>query len=412
MLFYLIGIKGSAMSALAKILSQLGHIIKGVDVEEDFYTLKNTENISIETFANMNLRKSYYYIIGNAYQEHSVTKYLKNKKYKYEVYPQFLTTFFKHFSWICISGTHGKTTTTKMLSVLLPNSTALIGDGSYQVGNESSFLLEACEYKNTFLNYYPDISLILNVDYDHTDFFKLKEDYQNSFIQFAMQSKICIINGDEFSYRAPNIITYGMRETNDVVFTYDRGKVTILRTTFSLPIMGQKYAYDFVGAYLASKILDVKDYQIQKRIAKFTMPKRRYEKTNLIDQIIVSDYAHHPNEIKTIYETLREEYGDKKIICIFEPHTITRLQCFLDEFQSCLALFDECYLYTLFSSAREAHNLVLERQLYRALGFPLYDYHTKNKFLKMDNIILCFMGAGCIDKAYKEYINEKKVLLK
>ena len=83
MLFYLIGIKGSAMSALAKILSQLGHIIKGVDVEEDFYTLKNTENISIETFANMNLRKSYYYIIGNAYQEHSVTKYLKNKKYYY-----------------------------------------------------------------------------------------------------------------------------------------------------------------------------------------------------------------------------------------------------------------------------------------------------------------------------------------
>lgn len=412
MLFYLIGIKGSAMSALAKILYQLGHIVKGVDVEEEFYTIKNTDNIPIETFSNMNLKKSYYYIIGNAYQEHSVTKFLKNKKYKYEMYPRFLDTYFKDKQWICVSGTHGKTTTTKMLAELLPNSIALIGDGSYQVGNKNIFLLEACEYKNTFLNYSPDISVILNVDYDHTDFFKTKEDYQNSFLQFARQSKICIINGDEFNYRNSNVITYGMSDANDVVFTYDRGKVTILRTTFQLPVVGKKYAYDFVGAYLASKLLDVKDFQIQRRISNFKMPKRRYEKTNLKNQILVSDYAHHPNEIKTIYETLREEYGNKKLICIFEPHTITRLQCFIDEFKNALSLFDECYLYTLFSSVREAHNLVLEKQLYKTLDFPLYDYHTKNKLLTQSNVVLCFMGAGCIDRACKEYIEEKKILIK
>ncbi len=406
MLFYLVGIKGSALSALAKILSEQGHIVRGVDVEEDFYTMNSIYPIRTESFSNMQLKKCYFYIIGNAFINHSVTKYIQSMVYTYMTYPQFLNYHFNNKQWICVSGTSGKTTTTKMLATLLPNSTSLIGDGSYQVGTKKDFILESCEYRNTFLNYHPYISLILNVNYDHVDFFKTKEDYEKSFIQFAKQSNICIVNGDEFSYRADNVITYGRNEDNDVVFTYDKGKVTILRKIFELSIVGLKYAYDFVGAYLAVKLLNERDSVVQTRIKNFVMPKRRFEKTEIGSQIIISDYAHHPQEVEAIYETLCEQYGSMRKICIFEPHTISRLQCFIKDYKKVLGQFDECYLYGLFSSAREKHNIVLEKSLYKELGFQVYDYHLKQSLYKKENVIICFLGAGTIDRACEEYRKE------
>ncbi|MDE6414979.1 MAG: hypothetical protein K2K48_06155 [Anaeroplasmataceae bacterium] len=409
MLFYLIGIKGSALSALAKILIKQGHIVRGVDVEEEFYTMNSKYPIRIESFSNMQLKNCYFYIIGNAFLKHSVTKYIQNMGYKSMTYPQFLNYHFQNKKWIGISGTSGKTTTTKMISTLLPNATSLIGDGSSTCENGQYFILESCEYRNTFLNYHPYISLILNVNYDHIDFFKTKEDYEKSFIQFAKQSNICIINGDEFSYRAENVITYGRNALNDIVFTYDKGKVTILRKIFELPVIGLKYAYDFVGAYLAAKLCNERDHIIQSRIKSFEMPKRRLEKTEIGNQLIISDYAHHPQEVETIYETLVEQYGSRKKICIFEPHTISRLQCFIKDYKKVLSLFDECYLYSLFSSARETHNVVLEKELYKELGFSSYDYPTKQRLINKEDCIICFLGAGTIDRACEEYIKELNI---
>lgn len=403
MLFYLVGIKGSALSALAKILSKQGHLVRGVDVEENFYTMNSKYPIRIESFSNMKLDKSYFYIIGNAFLKHSVTKYIQNMGYTCMSYPQFLNFYFQDKKWICIAGTSGKTTTTKMTATLLPDVTSLIGDGTHSVGNGKYFVLESCEYKNTFLNYIPDISLILNVNYDHVDFFKTKEEYINSFIQFAKQSKLCIINGDEFSYRGENILTYGMKEDNDVVFQYEKGKVTLLRKTFELPILGVKYAYDFVGAYLISKLLNTKDYLIQSRLQKFSMPKRRFEKVEVDSQILICDYAHHPKEIETILEAVGEQYPNLKKICIFEPHTLSRFQCFIKEYNQILHQFDECYLYPLFSSARETHNVILEKTLYKELGIPSYTYHSKKHILTQKNTVVCFLGAGTIDRAFEEY---------
>ena len=380
--------------------------MRGVDVEEEFYTLKQPLNIKVESFSNMKLKKCYFYIIGNAFVKHSVSKFLQNMNYRYMLYPEFLSYFFKDKKWICVSGTSGKTTTTKMLATIFPKATSLIGDGSYQVGKDGHFILEACEYRNTFLHYRPYISLILNVNYDHIDFFKTKEAYESSFIKFASQSKICVVNGDEFSYRDKTIITYGRKESNDVVFTYDRGKVTILRKTFTLPVHGLKYAYDFVGAYLVAKLLNQYDHIIQSRMMQFKMPKRRFEKTIWKDQVLISDYAHHPNEIEAILESIKEQYPAKRKICIFEPHTISRLQCFVEEYKKILSQFDECYLYPLFSSAREAHNLILEKNLYKQLSFQNYDFHTKQQFFNERDVVIAFLGAGVIDRAYEAYKKE------
>lgn len=403
MLFYLVGIKGAALSALAKILNNLGHLVSGVDVKDDFYTSNDLTRIKLEDFANMNLKPSYYYVIGNAYVSHSVTKYIINMNYKYDYYPTFLTKFFKNKKWLCVAGTHGKTTTTKLLSTFIPNSTSLIGDSTMTTGSNDYFILESCEYRNTFLNYHPTISLILNVDYDHVDFFKTKDEYDNSFKKFVKQSKLSVVNGDEFNYRSPNIITYGCKPNNDVVFEYKDKTVKILNKTFFLPMAGIKYAYDFVGAYLVAKLCNISDQEIQNKLTSFKMPKRRYQKLKINEQLLILDYAHHPNEINATLEAAREEYPNKKIICVFEPHTISRLQVFKTDFKKVLSSFDKAYLDNLFSSVRETHNVLVEKDLYDFLDFPILDYHNRVQLTKEKNCVICFLGAGDVDKTYETY---------
>lgn len=410
MFFYLVGIKGAALSSLAKILSSLGHIVNGVDVRDEFYTIGSKNGIKIEDFSNMSLKPSYYYIIGNAYLKHEVTKHIKENNYIYKSYPDFLNYFFKDKKLISISGTSGKTTSSKMLSMILDNTTALIGDGSYNVGSSNYFILESCEYNRTFLNYKPYISLILNVNYDHIDCYKTKREYEEAFITFSNSSQICVINGDEFSYRGNNVITYGKNKDNDVVFEYNEGRVSILRKIFKLPILGEKFAYDFVGVYLVAKLLDVKDYVIQKRMNFFQMPKRRLEKKQINKQIIITDYAHHPKEIETVLEALNEEYSNHYKICVFEPHTISRLNYFLNDYKKVLSKFDEAYLYSLFTSVREQRNLVLEDKIYAELGFGRYNEGLAKAFLAKENIIICFLGAGIIDSECRDYIKRLKEL--
>lgn len=406
MLFYLIGIKGSAMSALAKILAREGHIVKGVDINEDFYTIKDNESIKIETFSSMRLKSSYYYIIGNAYRNHSVANYVTRMHFYYLYYPDFLKYHYKNKKWLCVSGTHGKTTTTKMMSSFLIDTISLIGDGSFSYGTKDYFLVEACEYRDTFLNYSPHISLILNVDFDHVDYFKTKENYRNSFKKFVDKSYICVCNGDAFEYRNSNMITYGIEETNDIVFKYNNGTVTIFNSLFNIPIKGIKYAYNFVGAYIVSKLLNVSDRDIKEKLLSFKMPARRYQKIISDHQVIILDYAHHPSEINAFYESVKEEYPNWKKICIFEPHTVSRLACFLDDFLVELANFDACYLYSLFSSIREPHNIVLEKKLYQRLDFQVYNERVEKDLLK-EKAIICFLGAGDIDKAFNKYIKSK-----
>lgn len=396
------------MSGLAQLLLKEGHLVFGVDVEEEFYTSKNLKGIILEDFSKMNLKPTYFYIIGNAFKNHSVANYIKNMRYRYMDYPSFLVQHFKSKKWICISGSHGKTTTTKMIAHMMKNVTSLIGDGEVVYGDSPYFLIEACEYRNTFLNYHPFCSLILNVDYDHPDFFKSKEAYEKSFSNFIEQSTYCIINGDEYVSNKEYTITFGRSKNNDVIFDYyrqeDKGIVSVLGQKFVLPFLGQHYAYDFVGAYLVCKFLGKKDYEIQDLIQGFKMPKRRLETIIIDEQVIICDYAHHPTEIKAFYEGINEKYPEYKKIAIFQPHTISRLDAFYELFKKSLDCFDECYLTPIFTSCREAHDRMKEQRLYLYLNYQKYTSVVEQIILKKENVVICFLGAGNIDEQFKNYI--------
>ena len=402
MIYYLVGIKGAAMSSLAKILKDEGHIVRGVDYDEEYYTI-NSNDFEIENFNNMSLKSSYFYIIGNAFVNHKVTKEIVENFY-FKFFPDFLNYYFDKYKWICVAGTHGKTTSTKMLSTVLTNSMTLIGNGEYQIGKDN-FILESCEYKDTFLKYKPYISLVLNVDYDHVDYFSNKREYDNSFIKFINNSKICVLNGDDFFYNGENIIKYGRNNDNDVVFTYENGKVTILNKIFFMPVKGLKFAYNFVGVYLVSKLLNLQDYQIQKKINSFQMPKRRYQKTLINNQVVILDYAHHPSEIDALLQMVKEEYVDQTIVCIFEPHTLSRLDRFKEEFKNILDKFDRSYLLETYCSVREEQDVYKMKELYDFMKLEIYSSDVE---LRKYDVVL-FLGAGKIDSNYRSYVKNRKI---
>lgn len=408
MLFYLVGIKGSGMSALAKVLYEQGHIVRGVDVEDYYYTEKNLKDIPMDSFSHINLKPSYYYIIGNAYLEHGISRYVKNMKYYYRTYPEFIQSYFKSYNFISVCGSHGKTTTTKFIASIAPNASYIIGDGTGCGDGKKNFILESCEYKNTFLNYHPKICLILNVDYDHPDFFKTEEEYKQAFLAFAKQAMVVVANGDDGNVKKiklPNFITYGISTENDIVFSVEyqskEMKIHILSKSFQIPFLGLHYAYDFVGAYLVCKLLGLEDKEIIEKSKNLKLPKRRMEHKEIHNSILVHDYAHHPTEIECVYKSLKLMYPDYEMVCIFQPHTISRSLSLESDFKKSLDLFDTTYVMRTFTSVREEMNIRVEKEIFDYWGYSIL---SKKDILRLNlkpNTVYVFLGAGDIDGVYK-----------
>lgn len=415
MLYYLIGIKGAALSALANVLKEQGHIVKGVDADTHFYTEKKLKELGVESFNHMHLKPCYFYIIGNAYTHHGVTRYIKHSGYRFMLYPDFISYYFKNYNFVSVCGSHGKTTTTKLLGSLIRDSSYIIGDGSGCGKSKKNFILESCEYRNTFLHYHPNIALILNIDYDHPDFFKTPMDYVKAFAAFSRQSNIVIANGDDENIRRirrQNFITYGLRKDNDISFEYTvEGKhmsIKILESVFDIPVLGRHYAYDFAGAYLVAKLNGLTDEQIKMNIKKFSLPKRRLEIKRAGDCIILHDYAHHPTEIKSVYESIRLMYPSKKIICIFQPHTVSRSISLSKDFKKALSLFDKTYVMNIFTSVRESVNREKEQEIFRCWGYPILNTEGIKNLKKDADIVYAFLGAGDIDNAFTAFVNCEK----
>ena len=123
---------------------------------------------------------------------------------------------------------------------------------------------------------------------------------------------------------------------------------------------------------------------------------------------MIHDYAHHPTEIKSVYNTVKSKYINYRICCIFEPHTITRLSSFLDDYKCVLDLFDETYLVSIFTSLRENKNIVLENELFKILGYEVMTSERLLNYNYRSDTIYIFLGAGNIDKIYKNVIFKKK----
>ena len=338
---------------------------------------------------------------------------------------------------IAISGTHGKTTTTSMISEILlrhqADPTLSIGGiykpigGNIRVGSSEYFVTEACEYTNSFLSFFPKIGIILNIEEDHLDFFKDIHDIRNSFREFAKllpEDGALIINGDidrceEITQGlACRVITYGSSPDHDchpADITYDASgcpSFHLMRRNgkddaFSLRVPGLHNVYNAVAAIALADLLSIPTETIAKALLSYTGTDRRFEYKGEVNGItIIDDYAHHPTEITATLQAARN-YPHKTIWCIFQPHTYTRTRAFLADFARALSLADEIVLADIYA-AREKDTLGISSGTLQAeiekLGHRCYYFPTFSEietFLSENctkGDLLITMGAGDVVK--------------
>lgn len=407
------------MSALACLLQDLGNEVVGSDYPNQYFTdqILEERKIKIYNFNEAKVDASYIYIIGLAFNEdNDDVKKIKKNHYKYYYYNDFIGHEL-NMDIIGVSGTHGKTTTTTFLSQMLNNNVSyIIGDGTGKGIKESNKLvLEACEYKNHFLAYQPEILLINNIELDHPDFFKNINEVVSSFQKIVDQSKIAVVNGDDINIKRltfNKVIKVGQDQTNDVIFkvikTNKEGTFINIKEknkiyAVFIPFFGIHLVYDFVMAYVACRLLGVNPH-----IQDLTLPKRRMTEHKYGKTILIDDYGHHPTEIKSLYNSIKEKYHNYKINVIFQPHTYSRTLTLKKEFKEALSLFDAVYLDKVFPSSREEESTFKQLKInkifkkYRSFTPSIIDLINPN-----NSEVWVFLGAGTINGYIKKVIGHK-----
>ncbi|MBR5783262.1 MAG: UDP-N-acetylmuramate--L-alanine ligase [Clostridia bacterium] len=284
---------------------------------------------------------------------------------------------------VAVSGTHGKTTTTSMLAsvfmhaeqdptVLVGADLSLIG-GNYRIGASDYSVYEACEYCNSFWNFYPDTAIVLNVDADHLDFFKDLQDIQNSFSHFTHNiTRTLIINGDDENCRPVakacpvKTYTFGLDKSNDYYaddITFDKAcaRFTAYRQgeklgPVALHVGGKHNVLNALSVIAAADSYGIPFAAVSEGISLFTGADRRFQiKGKVNGAIIVDDYAHHPTEIAATIASAKAA-GYAPVTVIFQPHTFTRTHFLMNEFATALSAADKVVVTDIYS-AREINTI-------------------------------------------------------
>lgn len=439
---YFIGIGGISMSGLAEILLTEGFTISGSDRAPSDLTRILTECGASVYYGQReeNITSDIDLIVYTAAIKPDNPELVAAKRLNIPALTraQLLGQMMKNYQTpVAISGTHGKTTTTSMISQILLEAdvdpTLSIGGvykpigGNIRVGSSKYFVTEACEYTNSFLSFFPKIGIILNIEEDHLDFFKDIQDIRNSFHRFALllpEDGTLIINKDIDHVEeitaglSCQVITYGSSPSADYSasqITYDafgcpsfhlmrkEGKEEV----FSLKVHGEHNVSNALAAIALADVLGIPDDVTARGLLAFNGTDRRFEYKGQRNGVnIIDDYAHHPTEIRATL-TAAKDYPHQKLWCVFQPHTYTRTKAFLDEFANVLCLADEIVLADIYA-AREKDTLGISSQTLQqrieALGHSCHyfpDFEAIENFL-IENCtkddLLITMGAGDIVK--------------
>lgn len=439
---HFIGIGGISMSGLAELLLSKGFDISGSDSHESPLTKELSEKGAVIFYGQKasNIQENTDCVVYTAAIREDNPELMRAKSLQIPTLTraELLGQIMRNYETpIAISGTHGKTTTTSMVSEILlaaeSDPTLSIGGilktigGNFRVGNSGLFVTEACEYTNSFLSFFPKIGIILNVEEDHLDFFKDIHDIRKSFHKFAAlipSDGSLIINGEINEIHSItqdlscNVITYGFSEANDYraeEITFDEFARPTFRLfekgtdlgSLTLGVTGRHNVLNALAAIALSRLLCIPLPVIKEALLRFSGTDRRFEYKGTFNGVtVIDDYAHHPTEIRATL-TAAGNYPHHTVWCVFQPHTYTRTKAFMREFAKALSLADQIVLADIYP-ARETDDLgissrtladEIRKEGKEVFYFPSFDEIEKfllEKCIRGD--LLITMGAGDIVK--------------
>ena len=351
MKIYFIGIGGIGISALVQYYLVNGHKISGSDSASSEITEKLKKQgikIYIGQYAK-NVPQDANLVIYSPAVKKNNPELKEAKKLGIEClsYPEALGKLSKKYFTIAVSGTHGKSTTTAMLSLILIKAgldpTVIVGtklkefsNSNFKMGKSKYLIIEACEHEQAFLNYWPKIIVITNIEKEHLDYYKNLNNILKAFKRFVghlPKNGKLIINKDDKNLTKSSML-HSARELTEFGFKKNQKEVEKLKKILKVP--GEYNIYNALAALTIARTLKIPDKTSFKALAEYTGCWRRFEiKQSIINRqqlTVISDYAHHPTEIKAILKAAREKFPKKKIWCVFQPHQYQRTFYLFNDF--------------------------------------------------------------------------------
>lgn len=421
-MYYFIGIKGSGMSALAVILKQLGYDVSGSDIEKHLFTEAGLieNNIPFYGYDANNIKNGMIIIKGASIKEDNV-ELVRACELGLEIleYNEMVGKLTRDFKTICVAGCHGKTTTTNMFSLALKTRgiSYLIGDGTgYADKKHEYFALESCEYMRHFLAYQPYYAVITNIDLDHVDYFKDIDDVIDAYTSYSnLAVKKVIACGDDPYTRLMKVdkpvVFYGVESNNDVVATnieyHSKGISFDIDGYghFDLPLYGKHQLLDALAVITVCIEEGISFEEVLNNLKEFKGAKRRFTETIVGNNIIIDDYAHHPNEVKATVEAIRQKYNDKELVIIFQPHTFSRTKEFADDLVEVFNMADATYLLDIHPARekQEDYSGITSRMIIDKLDNGYYiKMDEASKLSKYNNTVFAFMSPNDVSSLEKE----------
>ncbi len=455
---HIIGIGGTGLSALAKLLKLANKKISGSNnitnkLSEDLMSQGYEVNVSHDDSViknNIDL-----IIMSEAIPDDNI-EYLEAQKKGILCirYGEGLSYFVNKLNSVTVSGTHGKSSTTAMMVEILKTSL----NPSYFCGSQLNlsktnadlqdniFISESCEYRETFLNYFPKYNIITSCDPDHLDYYINEENYLNAFCQLMSQSNKNVIRVEN-NYEL-KLLDYCNEKDLDFIVYCDEKKSSyihnkriselylyeylgknknnfeinikhyensLLKKEYKIfsPIPSSEFAGNLTSIFITLISMGLKANDFIKEFCHFHGIKRRFEIIKKDENIYISDYAHHPNEIQTLLKMTKEKYHDKKIIGFFEPHQYSRTYELLDDFAKSFNNIDTIYVLPIYRQ-RDSDEMVKKIDSYQLSNYinkysdnaKAITYNEIPKIISNEtNSIMLFIGAGEIDSKIKQIIN-------
>ncbi len=449
---YMIGIGGISMSGIAEILVTLGYKVSGSDRTKSSITDK-LEDSGVKVFVpqeDKNITDDIDFIVYTAAikEDNPEMVAAKNKKVPMMERGEFLGEITKLFSnTIGVSGTHGKTSTTSMLSCIFLETdfdpTIQVGsvlkniNGNYRVGNSDTLIIEACEYSDSFLSFSQKSAIVLNIDNDHLDYFKNLNNIKKSFNEYVShlpEDGCLVVNNDDNNssdlknHTKAKIITYGIK--NDAMYMasnikYDKngsGYFDVLRNgkkwgEVSLSVPGEHNVSNALASIALADFYGIDFDSIKRGLKKYEGANRRLEyKGEFKGAMVYDDYGHHPTEIEaTSCAIHKKEYNESWVI--FEPHTYSRAFKHKEDFAKSLSSFDHIIITDIYA-AREVNtygikeeDIIKEIKKYGKEAFHISSYDDiklyLSQYVNKGDLILT-LGAGNVTKLADMLVNKNE----
>ena len=444
---HLIGIGGIGMSGIAEVLFSQGYKIQGSDLLNNNNT-KRLKKMGIKVFlghSQKNLKNVNILVISSAIKKNN-TELKFAKKNKIPVYKRsdMLAALMKYNESIAVSGSHGKTTTTSLISSVLESAnfdpTTIIGGivnqykSTTRIGKSNWMVVEADESDGSLIDLFPKIAVLTNINKEHMDFYKNYSNLKKYFLNFTNNIPFdgvaiyCNDNTDLkkllLESKKRNKISYGLNKDSDVratnILINEKGSffdINIKKTNLlkketinkiRLNVLGRHNIQNSLAAVTVAKILNINTNKIKKAFQKFKGVKRRFTLIcNFKGIKIIDDYAHHPEEIKATLELARD-LKPKKIIVIFQPHRYSRFKNLYYDFKKVLKNCDRLYVANVYSAGeKKIKNISKEKFVFEMNKIKKNFAKSLNNINSLPEIILnegnkgdivIFIGAGDVSK--------------